>query len=180
MLEIQKNLPEIAEFSKVSLGQWVKDADFWRKRGYTEAEIVKMHERIMLPTRATRGSAGYDFKSPCDFMLEPGDSVTIPTGIRAYIEHGWFLGIFPRSSLGFKYGARFANTVPIVDSDYYGAENEGHIFLKLTSPSDSGRRMIVREGDGFAQGIFMQYGVVFGEETTVIRTGGLGSTDSGV
>lgn len=181
MNEITKNLPEIAEFSKISRGQWQNDAELWHRLGYTDDEIDQMYDQIELPRRATAGSAGYDFKAPCGFTLEPGEALTIPTGIRVYIEPGWFLGVFPRSSLGFKYGCCFANTIPVVDSDYYKAKNEGHILLRLVNRSDSrympGKRMTIRAGDGFAQGVFLQYGVVFNDQATAERVGGIGSTD---
>ncbi|MBQ6324705.1 MAG: deoxyuridine 5'-triphosphate nucleotidohydrolase, partial [Clostridia bacterium] len=84
-----------------------------------------------LPRRATAGSAGYDFLSPLAFSLAPGESLRIPTGVRARIDDGWVLMLFPRSGLGFKYRLQLNNTVGIVDADYFGARNEGHIFIKL-------------------------------------------------
>ena len=89
-----------------------------------------------LPRRATVGSAGYDFFSPLAITLAPGACVRIPTGVRARINDGWVLMLFPRSGLGFKYRLQLNNTVGIVDADYFGARNEGHIFIKLTNAGD--------------------------------------------
>ena len=72
---------------------------------------------IALPKRATAGSAGYDFVSPVEVTVEPGETALIPTGIRAEMDPGWVLLLFPRSSLGFKYSLRLANTVGVIDSD---------------------------------------------------------------
>src|SRR5690606_15181129 len=91
-------------------------------------EIAKIYERIKMPKRATIGSAGYDFFSPLTFTLAPGETIKIPTGIRAFIEEGWVLKCYPRSGLGFKYRLQLNNTVGIIDSDYYDSDNEGHIF----------------------------------------------------
>ena len=129
-----------------------------------------------MPVRATVGSAGYDFYSPLDFVLTPGQTIKIPTGIRARIEDGWVLMIFPRSGLGFKYRIQLNNTVGVIDSDYYGSDNEGHIFIKITNDSNEGRTLSLKKGDGFAQGVFLPYGVTSDDETAAVRNGGFGST----
>lgn len=129
-----------------------------------------------MPVRATVGSAGYDFYSPLDFVLTPGQTIKIPTGIRARIEDGWVLMIFPRSGLGFKFRIQLNNTVGIIDSDYYGSDNEGHIFIKITNDSNEGKTLSLKKGDGFAQGVFLPYGVTSDDETAAVRNGGFGST----
>ena len=129
-----------------------------------------------MPERATVGSAGYDFYSPLDFVLEPGQTIKIPTGIRAKIEDGWVLMIFPRSGLGFKFRIQLNNTVGIIDSDYYGSDNEGHIFIKITNDSNEGKTLSLKKGDGFAQGVFLPYGVASDDEAAALRNGGFGST----
>ena len=82
----------------------------------------------------------------------------------------------PRSGSGFKYGIRLMNTCGIIDSDYYYSDNEGHIMLKLHNTSPNEKRWEVRRGDGFAQGIFLQYGLTVDDVTSEIRNGGFGST----
>ncbi len=129
-----------------------------------------------MPERATVGSAGYDFYSPLDFVLEPGQTIKIPTGIRAKIEDGWVLMIFPRSGLGFKFRIQLNNTVGVIDSDYYGSDNEGHIFIKITNDSNEGKTLSLKKGDGFAQGVFLPYGVTSDDEAAALRNGGFGST----
>ena len=127
-----------------------------------------------LPCRATAGSAGYDFFSPANFSLEPGQTVKIPTGIRAKIEDGWVLMLFPRSGLGFKYRLMLNNTVGIVDADYFGAKNEGHIFIKLTNAGD--KCLSISAGEAFAQGVFLPFGLTLDDAAKGERTGGFGST----
>lgn len=130
-----------------------------------------------LPRRATAGSAGYDFFAPAAFRLAPGESVKLPTGVRARIAPGWVLALFPRSGLGFKYRLQLNNTVGIVDEDYFGARNEGHIFIKLTNAGD--RPLSVAAGEAFAQGIFLPYGLTEDDAANGERVGGFGSTDRG-
>ena len=134
------------------------------------------YDDILLPKRATKGSAGYDFYAPFDFTLAPGETIKIPTGIRAKINEGWFLAIFPRSGLGFKYRLQLDNTVGIIDSDYYYSDNEGHILVKITNCSLDGKTLTVAKGQGFAQGIFMPFGITIDDDTTETRNGGFGST----
>lgn len=129
-----------------------------------------------LPRRATQGSAGYDFFAPADFTLHSGETVLIPTGMRAYMEDGWVLLLFPRSGLGFKYRLQLDNTVGVIDSDYYGSDNEGHIFIRLTMDAKTEKTLTVHKGEAFAQGVFLRYGLVEGDDATEVRNGGFGST----
>jgi dUTP pyrophosphatase len=166
---------KIAQFHKVS---FEKFEESW-KDSFPETsgeEIKAIYDQIKLPKRATRGSAGYDFFSPIDFTLKPGETIKIPTGIRVFIEEDWVLNIFPRSGLGFKFRLQMNNTVGIIDSDYFYSDNEGHIFVKLTNDSNEGKTVSVEQGTGMVQGIFMQYGVTIDDEVTEVRNGGFGST----
>lgn len=170
-------MQKIAEFQKVSLSQF--EADF--KKNFPECENVKeIYDSIKLPKRATTGSAGYDFYAPVDITLEKGKSVLIPTGIRSKIEDGWVLQIFPRSGLGFKHRVQLDNTVGIIDADYYNSSNEGHIMIKLSCDAhDDGHTVSLSAGDGFAQGIFLQFGITVDDDASGIRDGGFGSTTKG-
>lgn len=160
----------IAEFMKVSKDQFYKD---WIEL-FDDWSVD--YDAIKLPHRATTGSAGYDFYAPIDFTLLPGQSIKIPTGIRVKIDNGWFLGCFPRSGLGFKYRMQLDNTVGIVDSDYYNSDNEGHLFFKITNDSKENKIMTIHQGEAFAQGVFIPYGLAVGDDANGIRNGGFGST----
>lgn len=156
-------MKKIAQFYKVSKEQFSLSCD------------APVYEDIILPKRATTGSAGYDFFAPFTFTLSPNETIKVPTGVRVRIDEGWVLKIYPRSSLGFKYRLRLDNTVGIIDSDYFNADNEGHIFIKITNLGDS--KLTVEKGKGFAQGIFVEYGITYDDECETLRTGGIGSTD---
>lgn len=165
-------MQRIAKFSKVSWEQFVKD---WREEYGTDDEVIrKIYCGIDVPKRATKGSAGYDFFSPIGFTLSPGETIKIPTGIRCEMNEGWVMMGFPRSGLGFKYRLRLSNTVCILDEDYFYSDNEGHIFIKVVNEGD--KTMTVKAGDGFAQGIFIQYGITEDDNATDKRNGGFGST----
>ena len=84
---------------------------------------------------------------------------------------------YPRSGLGFKYRLQLNNTVGIIDSDYYDSDNEGHIFAKLTNDSREEQSISLQAGDGFMQGIFVEYGLTVDDEAAGVRNGGFGSTD---
>lgn len=165
-------MQKVAIFSKVSFEQFQSG---WRDAFGQDVEY-DVYDALKLPKRATVGSAGYDFFSPLTFTLMPGETLKIPTGIRVEIHEGWVLMLFPRSGLGFKYRLQMNNTVGIIDSDYFYSDNEGHIFIKLTNDSNEGKSVTVEAGQGFAQGLFMPFGITEDDNVTDIRNGGFGST----
>lgn len=169
-------MKRVAKFEKVSFEQFKKDIlntlDF-----ILEEEVQGLYDTITMPVRATKHSAGYDFVSPISFVLSPNNSINIPTGIRCKMEEGWVLKIYPRSGLGFKYRLQLNNTVGIIDGDYYYSDNEGHIFIKVTNCSNENKVVSIDKGNGFAQGIFIEYGITEDDEVNGIRNGGFGSTN---
>ena len=165
----------IAKFEKVSFEQFAKD---WKDtfEQYSEEEIRNIYDSLKLPKRATKGSAGYDFFAPFTFQLAPGETIKIPTGIRAEMQEDWVLQIYPRSGLGFKYRLQMNNTVGIIDSDYFFSDNEGHIFAKLTNDTREDKTIQIPAGTGFMQGIFVEYGITVDDDADAVRNGGFGST----
>lgn len=163
----------IAKFEKVSTEQYAKDVS-----AENTLRITEEYNDIKLPARATSGSAGYDFYAPRDITVGPGKTVKVATGIKVRMEEDYCLMIFPRSGLGFKYRMQLDNTVGIIDSDYYNNEsNEGHIFIKITNDSREEKTIFVEKGKGFAQGIFVPFGVTEDDSAPGTRTGGIGSSD---
>lgn len=169
-------MERVAKFHKVSREQFEKD---WSAAfpEVTAAEMRQIYAALRFPQRATKGSAGYDFFAPAAFTLNPKETLKIPTGIRAEIQEGWVLQLFPRSSLGFTYRLQFNNTVGIIDSDYFESDNEGHIFIKMMNASTEGKIVQLHAGDGFAQGIFLPFGICEDDDVQKQRNGGFGSTN---
>lgn len=151
-------MKKIAKFEKISLND--KNKDFYND--------------IILPKRASKNSAGYDFYTPYDVTINPNESIEIETNVRCKMSEDFCLLIFPRSSLGRKYKLTLDNTVGVIDSDYYNALNEGHIIIMLTNHSD--KVLSLKKGDRFAQGIFLEYGITIDDESIDDRMGGFGST----
>jgi len=168
----------VGKFEKVSYEQFFEamKAEFYETMDARVASdrITEAYEVVKTPIRATTLSAGYDLIAPFDFYLAPGESVKIPTGIRVQIDPGWFLMIAPRSGLGFKYRVRLANTIGVIDGDYYYSDNEGHIFCKVVNEGDV--MMNVKAGEAFAQSIFLMHGLTYDDDVSAVRNGGLGST----
>ncbi len=158
----------VGKFEKVSLGQYKADCP---------ENAERIWEEIRLPVRATKGSAGYDFFLPQPISLAPGETALIATGIRARIKEGWVLQMYPRSGLGFKYRLQLDNTVGIIDSDYYGSKNEGHIFCKITNDGRTNKTVSLEKGSAFCQGVFLPFGITEDDEAEETRNGGFGSTD---
>ena len=186
-------MQKIAKFEKVSYKQFKEDwQNCYPEYQGNDTDIKDIYDQIHLPKRATTGSAGCDFFSPSNLTIYPNGvqiisdnpfkifkgEIKIPTGIRCRIEDGWVLQIYPRSSLGFKSGIHLANTVGIIDSDYYNSDNEGHIFVKLINDSSIRDAIKIEAGQAFCQGIFTSYGVTYDDNADRQRNGGFGSTDN--
>ena len=144
-------------------------------------EIVKDEHRkhpnvdIKLPTRATTHSAGYDFYSPIDVVIEPGKSCFFFTDIKANMYWDNVLMLYVRSSMG-KHPVVIANGTGIIDSDYYSNEdNDGNIGFRLLNLGD--KPYEIKIGDRIGQGVFLKYGTVKDDNTNTERKGGFGSTN---
>ena len=154
------------KFEVISINQFNKDFK----------DTDTKYDDIIIPKRSTKFSAGYDFYMPYDLTVKKNEVVLIPTGIKVMLNSDEFLGIYIRSSLGFKYNLRMCNQVGIIDSDYYNnSSNEGHIFVKLKNEGDND--IILKKYDRYVQGIIQKYYIVDNEkEVEDIRSGGIGSS----
>lgn len=164
-------------------------------------------EDILLPLRGTISSAGYDFFATEDTVIpsmfskimrhftflevesESGKSLEdktkelglrptlVPTGIKAYMPNDECLQLFNRSSGSLKRGLIMANSIGLIDADYYNNEgNEGHIFFQYINylPFD----IVIKKGEAIGQGVFTKYGISDRDNVkNEKRAGGFGSTD---
>lgn len=128
-----------------------------------------------MPVRATKHSAGYDFYSPIDIVIEPNTMQMIWTDIKAQFENDEVLLLCVTSGMG-KKGIMIANTIGVIDSDYYSnSGNDGNLGFRLYNFSKE--NYVIKAGDKIGQGIFMKYLTVDNEEEIVNeRVGGFGST----
>jgi len=131
---------------------------------------------IRLPERSTAGSAGYDIAAAETLTIPAKGTAVVPTGIKAYMLPDEVLQVYARSSLSKKKGLMLANSVGIIDADYYdNAENEGHIQLHVYNFSEA--PVMLAKGERFCQGVFQKFLVVDAEPpVTKVRSGGHGST----
>ena len=156
------------KFEIISEEQWKSDVKY-------AANKVEVYNDIVVPTRKTSRSAGYDFYAPYDFTLLPGSKTVIPTGIKVELDSDKVLFIAPRSSIGIKYNITMCNTIGIIDSDYYNnIDNEGHIFIAIKN--NGNKDFHCKKGDRFAQGVILSFFTTEDDNTTKVRTGGIGST----
>ncbi|QOR34665.1 dUTP diphosphatase [Clostridium sp. 'deep sea'] len=164
-------MSKVRGFEKISINQFVKDIKI------TESHLKTCYANYQVPQRGTAVSAGYDFYALQNITLQPGEQIVVPTGIKAYMQPDEWLAILVRSSHGFKYNLRLMNQVGVIDADYYNnPSNEGHIFVALKN--EGNRTWQVKASQAFAQGIFMKYLCVDGENpVSQQRLGGIGSTD---
>lgn len=179
MIEVIDGYNDRVAIEKVSFEQFKKDwADTFSgtDKALSDDKLKKVYDELKVPRRATKGSAGYDFFSPLDFTLAPGQTIKFPTGMRAVMCRFMVLLIVPRSGQGFKYRLQLDNTIGVIDSDYAHSDNEGHIFMKLTNDSRSGKTIKVNFNDAVAQGIFTDFYVTDDDTVSDVRNGGFGST----
>ena len=145
-------------------------------------EVAKGFEdkNINLPVRKTAYSAGYDIEAADDIIIPkftPGINPTlIPTGLKAYMEDDEVLYLYNRSSNPKKKGLILANSVGVIDKDYYGnPDNDGHIMFAFFNVKDED--ITIKKGEAIGQGVFSKYLVVDNDNAEGDRTGGFGSTD---
>lgn len=159
-----------AEFQKVKYEQFRKDCI--NSHYYFTTDSVD----IIMPKRATAMSAGYDIYPPFDVPIRSDEEVTIPTGLKVKLPDGYFLMLVPRSSLGMNYGIALANTVGIIDADYYNnPSNEGHILVRLVNRGN--KTCIIPQYKAICQGLIFRYETTEDDKAEAKRLGGIGSTD---
>ena len=144
-------------------------------------EIAKGFEdkNINLPIRKTKYSAGYDIEAAEDCIIppyKPGQNPTlVKTGLKAYMQDDEVLILANRSSNPGKKGLILANSIGVIDKDYYGNEdNDGHIMFAFFNVKEED--IEIKKGDCIGQAIFQKYFVADGDVAEGERTGGFGST----
>lgn len=155
------------KFEKISFEQFKKDI----------SDNIDLYNSIELPKRSTMKSAGYDIRSMESGIIKPGCAMTFKTGIKVCMNEDEVLYIYSRSSQGYKYNVCLANSVGVIDSDFYNnSSNEGHFQVRLINLGTEDYEVNI--GDRIAQGVFMKYLTVDEEEEIQNkRDGGLGSTN---
>jgi len=145
-------------------------------------EIAKGFEdkNINLPMRKTKYSAGYDVECAEDIVIpsfKKGMKPTlVKTGIKAYMKDDEYLMLANRSSNPGKKGLILANSVGIIDKDYYGnSDNDGHIMFAFFNIKDED--IEIKKGDIVGQAIFMPFLIIDDDKADGERTGGFGSTN---
>ena len=160
--------------------------------------IERLHDDVVLPTRATAGSAGYDLRAHLrdrrircsdglaqrellteerdgewSVMLEPREMALIPLGFRTRLPNGVEAQVRPRSGQSFKHALTIPNAPGTVDSDY---AEEWMVIVRNDAPAP--RRIV--HGERIAQVVFARYVALELREAEVRRTteraGGFGST----
>ena len=146
-------------------------------------EICKGFEdkNINLPVRKTAKSAGYDIEAAEDIVIPKFGlgvkPVLIPTGLKAYMEDDEVLYLYNRSSNPKKKGLILANSVGVIDSDYYGnPDNDGHIMFAFYNVGEED--ILIKKGEAIGQGVFSKYLVTDNDNASGERMGGFGSTDN--
>ena len=149
-----------------------------RVRGF---EVAKGFEdkNINLPERKTKYSAGYDIEAAEDVIIPSFKKGMIPTlvktGIKAYMQDDEVLMLYNRSSNPKKKGLIVANSVGVIDKDYYGnPDNDGHIMFAFFNVKDED--IVIKKGEAIGQAVFQKYLISDNDNAEGERAGGFGST----
>ena len=139
-------------------------------------EKVSYDNSGTLPTRNDKGSAGYDFYTPVQLVIEPGQMVKFKTHIKAQMEQDEVLMLYVRSSIGIKKNLMLANTTGVIDSTYYNnQDNEGNIIGALYNYGTE--TQVIEAGERVMQGMFIKYLTTVNDiPLNTVRTGGIGSS----
>ena len=144
-------------------------------------EIAKGYENsgVNLPVRKTKYSAGYDVEAVEDTVIpsfKKGDAPTlVKTGIKAYMADDEVLMLYNRSSNPKKKGLILANSVGVIDKDYYGnSDNDGHIMFAFYNIKEED--IVIKKGEAIGQAVFQKYLLADDDSAEGERTGGFGST----
>lgn len=150
-----------------------------RLRGF---EIAKGFEekQINLPVRKTKYSAGYDIEAAEDVVIpsfEKGMNPTlVKTGLKAYMQDDEVMLLYNRSSNPKKKGLIMANSVGVIDKDYYGnPDNDGHFMFAFYNVK--GEDITIKKGEAIGQAIFQKYLTTDDDKSEGERIGGFGSTN---
>jgi len=134
------------------------------------------YKEINLPHRSTMFSAGYDFYSNEDVVIDPNKSYAFYTDVKAHMMSNEVLQIHVRSSIGINRNLMLSNGTGIIDSDYVNnISNDGGIIICLYNYGTESQE--IKEGERIAQGIFVNYRIVDEDTTKLGREGGIGSTN---
>lgn len=136
-------------------------------------------EQINLPVRKTKYSAGYDVEAAEDVIIpsfKKGNKPTlVKTGIKAYMQDDEVLILANRSSNPGKKGLVLANSIGVIDKDYYGnPDNDGHFMFAFFNIKDEDIQ--IKKGDIIGQAIFQKYLISDDDDAQGERIGGFGST----
>lgn len=187
-------LVDLVEITYQALLNAVYEAQRGKDAAPVEVYFEKVTPDAKLPTYAHDGDAGMDVYANEDYVINPGETVLVKTGIKVAIPKGYELQVRPRSGLSAKTKLRVANTPGTVDSGFRGEvcvimENtEDQIQDVLwddeckTISTVKGRTYNIDKGDRVAQLVLTRYctaSAVEISDVTVIgedRQGGFGST----
>lgn len=142
---------------------------------YVDDKFKCNSEDTPLPSRSTKNSAGYDFISPVDFILYPDEVFVLWTDVKAKMPEDECLKIYSRSSLATNKKLVLANSVGVIDSDYYGnPKNDGNIGIPILNLNKFPQS--IKKGDKIAQGIFEKFFLADDDIVDNTRRSGFGST----
>lgn len=110
-------------------------------------EFIKLRDDARLPVQGSAEAAGYDLSCLDGFVLHPGESEVVGTGLRISLPQGYEAQVRPRSGLAAKHAITVVNTPGTIDSDFRGE-------LKVILINHGKLPVAFKSGDRIAQLVF--------------------------
>ena len=180
----------MAKFEKVSR---FADADIAmpvRKTAQAAGYDMVAAEDVIIPPYDTLFTTMLGETCPMDYEVRTIDEIAaltkklgtkptlVSTGMKCKLEPGTYLELSVRSSSPLKYWIMMANSVGIIDGDYYNnPDNEGEIFFQLYNMTPFPIK--IQKGEAIGQGIIKNFGITEDDKAEGVRKGGFGSTTMG-
>lgn len=103
-----------------------------------------------VPVYAHPGDAASDLRSSHEAVIQPGERLTVSTGIFIAIPDGFVGLVHPRSGLAAKHGVTVLNSPGTIDAGY-----RGEIRVTLLN-TDKSEPFVIAKGDRIAQLLFQK------------------------
>lgn len=111
-----------------------------------EIPLLTADKEVSAPSYASEGASGADVRAWLEspYILPPGKTALIPTGLFFEIPDGYEIQVRPRSGLAFKNQITVLNTPGTIDADYRGE-------LKVILINHGNQDFVVEPGMRIAQ-----------------------------
>jgi len=140
-----------------------------------KVRVKRFDKTLPLPEYKTSGAAAMDLYSRIDAVIQPQETIVLPTNIAMETPEGYVAFVLPRSGVSLKTPLRVANAPGTVDSDFRGDADEIGVIMQNTGD----RPITIKRGERIAQLAIIPVEKVLWDEVDSLENenrGGFGTT----